>query len=50
MSEITLEVNIATTDKNTRFVMPRLDANDLSKDRNAAPMIGITSLVIVLFI
>ena len=32
---VTTEVDIATTDKNTRFVMPRIDTNDLPKDRNA---------------
>ena len=32
---VTTEVDIATTDKNKRFVMPRLDTNDLPKHHNA---------------
>jgi peptidoglycan/xylan/chitin deacetylase (PgdA/CDA1 family) len=31
------EVGIATTNKNTRFVMPRLDTNHIPKDKNALP-------------
>ena len=34
---VTTEVNIATTHKNTRYTMPRLDTNDLPKDRNYDP-------------
>jgi len=30
---LTSEVNIATTNKNTRFIMPRLDTNDVPKDQ-----------------
>ncbi len=30
---LTSEVNIATTNKNTRFIMPRLDTNDMPKDQ-----------------
>ena len=33
---VTTEVDIATTNKNTRFIMPRLDTNDMSKDQNPA--------------
>ena len=32
---VTTEVNIATTDKETRYIMPRLDTNDIPKDSNA---------------
>ena len=31
---ITTEVNIATTNKDTRFIMPRLDTNDIPKNQN----------------
>jgi len=31
---VTTEVDIATTNKNTRFIMPRLDTNDMPKDRS----------------
>jgi peptidoglycan/xylan/chitin deacetylase (PgdA/CDA1 family) len=31
---VTTEVDIATTYKNKRFIMPRLDTNDLPKDQN----------------
>ena len=31
---VTTEVDIATTNKNTRFIMPRLDTNDIPKDKN----------------
>ena len=31
---LTSEVNIATTNKNTRFIMPRLDTNEIPKDKN----------------
>jgi len=31
---LTTEVNIATINKNTRFIMPRLDTNDMPKDKN----------------
>jgi len=31
---VTTEVNIATTNKNTRLIMPRLDTNDIPKDKN----------------
>ena len=31
---LTNEVNIATTDKSTRFIMPRLDTNDIPKNQN----------------
>ena len=31
---LTTEVNIATINKNTRFIMPRLDTNDIPKDKN----------------
>ena len=31
---VTAEVDIATTNKNTRFIMPRLDTNDIPKDKN----------------
>jgi peptidoglycan/xylan/chitin deacetylase (PgdA/CDA1 family) len=34
---LTTEVNIASINKNNRFVMPRLDTNDIPKDRNAEP-------------
>ena len=34
---VTTEVDIATTDKNTRFIMPRLDTNDIPKDHDAIP-------------
>jgi len=34
---LTTEVGIATTQKNTRLIMPRLDTNDLPKDRNSNP-------------
>ncbi len=32
---VTTEVDIATTNKDTRFIMPRLDTNDIPKDSNA---------------
>jgi len=32
---VTTEVDIATTNKNTRFIMPRLDTNDIPKDQSA---------------
>jgi len=32
---VTTEVNIATTDKSKRFIMPRLDTNDIPKDSKA---------------
>ena len=32
---LTTEVDIATTNKDTRFIMPRLDTNDIPKDSNA---------------
>ena len=32
---VTSEVDIATTNKDTRFIMPRLDTNDIPKDSNA---------------
>ena len=32
---LTTEVDIAKTDKNVRFLMPRLDTNDLPKNENA---------------
>ena len=32
---VTTEVGIATTNKDTRFIMPRLDTNDIPKDSNA---------------
>ena len=32
---LTTEVGIASTNRDTRFIMPRLDTNDLPKDRNA---------------
>ena len=32
---ITTKLDIATTNKNTRFIMPRLDTNDLPKDQSA---------------
>jgi len=32
---VTTEVDIATTNKDTRFIMPRLDTNNIPKDRNA---------------
>ncbi len=31
---VTTEVDIATTNKETRFIMPRLDTNDIPKDKN----------------
>jgi peptidoglycan/xylan/chitin deacetylase (PgdA/CDA1 family) len=31
---VTTEVDIATTNKNTRFIMPRLDTNDMPKNQN----------------
>ena len=31
---VTTEVDIATTNKNTRFIMPRLDANDMPQDQS----------------
>jgi len=31
---VTTEVDIATTTKNTRFIMPRLDTNDIPKNKN----------------
>ena len=31
---VTTEVDIATTSKNTRFIMPRLDTNDMPKNQN----------------
>jgi len=31
---LTIEVDIASTYKNKRFLMPRLDTNDLPKDQN----------------
>ena len=34
---VTTEVDIAITSKNTRFIMPRLDANDMPKDRSSNP-------------
>ena len=34
---MTSEVDIAKTDKNTRFIMPRLDTNDLPKNHSAQP-------------
>ena len=34
---VTTEVDIAKTDKNTRFIMPRLDTNDLPKKRSEKP-------------
>jgi len=34
---VTTEVNIATTHKNTRYTMPRLDTNEVPKDRNYDP-------------
>jgi hypothetical protein len=34
---VTTEVDIATTSKNTRFIMPRLNANDIPKDRSSNP-------------
>jgi len=34
---LTTEVDIATTDSNTRFTMPRLDANDLPISKNHSP-------------
>ena len=34
---VTTEVDIATTSKDTRFKMPRLDTNELPKDKNAIP-------------
>ena len=32
---VTTDVGIATINKNTRFVIPRLDTNDIPKDKNA---------------
>ncbi len=32
---VTTEVDIATTNKDTKFVMPRLDTNDIPKNRNS---------------
>jgi len=32
---MTTEFDIATTNKNTRFIMPRLDTNDIPKDQSA---------------
>jgi len=32
---VTTEVDIATTNKDTRFIMPRLDTNDMPNDSNA---------------
>ena len=32
---VTTEVDIATTSKDTRFIMPRLDTNDMPNDSNA---------------
>ena len=34
---VTTEVDIAKTDKNTRFIMPRLDTNDLPNNHSAQP-------------
>ena len=34
---VTTEVDIATTAKNTRLIMPRLDTNDIPKDSSSAP-------------
>jgi peptidoglycan/xylan/chitin deacetylase (PgdA/CDA1 family) len=34
---VTTELDIATTAKQTRFMMPRLDTNDIPKDQNAKP-------------
>ena len=31
---VTTEVDIATTSKDTRFIMPRLDTNDIPKNKN----------------
>ena len=33
---VTTDVDIATTSKETRFIMPRLDTNDMPKNRNAS--------------
>ena len=32
---VTTEVDIATTNKETRFIMPRLDTNDIPKNSNS---------------
>ena len=34
---LTIETNIANTNKDNRNIMPRLDTNDLPKNRNQSP-------------